>query len=62
MSVPLHPKRHRVMARNWKAEPETRMQRNLMYRTKYGQGQPAPSSSMLRNLRTQEDARHNQVE
>lgn len=57
MPVPLHPKRRRVMGRNWAAEPEKRMLRNLAYRTKYGQGRPAPSSMMVQNLREQEEER-----
>jgi hypothetical protein len=56
--VPLHPKRRRVMGRNWAAEPEKRMLRNLKYRTKYGLGLPAPSSFMIQNLREQEEYRH----
>jgi hypothetical protein len=55
--IPLHPKRHRVMPRNWSAEPERRVVRNLQYRTKYGQGIPAPTSPMIRNLRQQEEFR-----
>lgn len=45
------------MGRNWAAEPEKRMLRNLTYRTKYGLGQPAPSSMMVQNLREQEQQR-----
>lgn len=55
--VPLHPKRRRVMGRNWAAAPEKRMIRNLKYRTRYGQGIPAPASMMMQNLREQEDYR-----
>jgi hypothetical protein len=55
--VPLHPKRRRVMGRNWAAEPEKRMLRNLRYRTKYGLGIPAPNSMMVQNLREQEEFR-----
>lgn len=55
--VPLHPKRRRVMGRNWAQAPEKRMLRNLRYRTKYGLGLPAPSSMMVRNLREQEEDR-----
>jgi hypothetical protein len=56
-AVPLHPKRRRVMGRNWAAEPEKRMLRNLEYRTKYGLGLPSPASSMVRGLREQEEFR-----
>ena len=45
------------MGRNWMAAPEKRMIRNLAYRTRYGQGIPAPSSLMMQNLREQEQDR-----
>lgn len=51
--VPLHPKRHRVMPRNWSAEPENRMVGNLQYRvSRYG-GTPPPTT-MIRGLRQRE--------
>jgi hypothetical protein len=62
MAVPLHPKRHRVMTRNWAREPEARAQENLQYRTRYGQGLPRPPSTMLRNMRQQEAFRRTQSE
>lgn len=44
------------MPRNWSAEPEQRMINNMMYRrTRYGQGQMAPESNMIRNMRQQEE-------
>lgn len=43
------------MGRNWMKAPAERMRRNLAYRTRYGQGIPAPSSMMLQNLREQEE-------
>lgn len=56
--VPLHPKRPRVMTRNWSAEPETRIIRNLKTRlTRYGQGAGAPVSNMIKNMRQQETFR-----
>ena len=55
--IPLQPKRRRVMTRNWSREPEQRVLRNLQYRTRYGQGTPAPASPMVRNLRQQEEFR-----
>lgn len=61
--IPLHPKRHRVMPRNWSAEPETRVVENMKYRrTRYGQGIPAPPSSMVSNLRQQEMYRRTPLE
>lgn len=54
--VPLHPKRHRVMPRNWAAEPEQRMAGNLEYRANRYGGSPPPTS-MIHGLRQQESFR-----
>ena len=55
---PLHPKRRRVMPRNWAAEPEDRMINNLAYRrTRYGQGLPPPGAEMATQMRQQADYR-----
>lgn len=46
------------MTRNWSAEPETRIIRNLKTRlTRYGQGAGAPVSNMIKNMRQQETFR-----
>jgi hypothetical protein len=50
------------MTRNWAKEPETRLQRSLQYRTKYGQGRPRPDTTMVANLRNQEAARRTELE
>ena len=50
------------MPRNWAAEPEKRVLRNLEYRTKYGQGIPAPTSPMVKNMRQQQDFRRTHAE
>jgi hypothetical protein len=55
---PLHPKRRRVMPRNWSQEPEERSINSLQYRrTRYGQGESAPVSLMQRNMRKQKEFR-----
>jgi hypothetical protein len=60
---PLHPKRRRVMTRNWSAEPEDRVIRGIGYRrTRYGQGSEPPPSTMVRNMRQQEEFRRVQSE
>lgn len=58
LQFPLHPKRRRVMPRNWSQEPEERSINSLQYRrTRYGQSQAAPASTMQRNMRKQQEFR-----
>lgn len=63
LQFPLHPKRRRVMPRNWGAEPERRAIRSIDYRrTLYGQGLEPPPSMMQRNMRKQEEFRRGPLE
>ena len=56
--VPLRPQHRKAMPRDWSAEPEDRVLGSLKYRrTRYGQGQAAPQSTMVRNMRNQSQFR-----